>query len=927
MSCSRVLLTSRGVSILTPDGEILDTDMAGLRNHEADGVVVCIHTPDLLHRMALDAAPWQAQTLDLLELFAFAHPGHNITPTLGGLTAHLGLDNEGITTMPVVEAALLAHIKARMDDDPVIIALAEMMAWGGWGWSGAVLHSLGREPGRDHSPSKGFVQPVLDAIEAIPRWQHTGPADASVDEVGLESQEVLQELEAIAPQTREAQLRYGAFMAQLFQPPEDPDEPRMLLAQAGTGTGKTLGYLVPALLWSQRAGAQVWISTFTRNLQHQILKEARQHWPEMPSQRIVLRKGRENYLCLRNLHDAVAAAYPDSSLGLGFILRWLLESDSRNLDGDLTGPNFPSWQPEMLSLIPRLHDRRGECTYRACHHFRRCCIERVARRASKADVVITNHALTLQSLSRMEAPKPGQECPPHAPALPGRVIFDEGHHLYQAADSFFAVDFSLHSSHSLRWWCQRGTGNRHRRLAIDSEILAHSPPCAEALDDVTQAIQILPDDHWQTRLTESDPVLTNPCEVFFHTLARLIRERTLEERHGYDLEIRPTPLPAELARLLHLVVQGLQRIDTTAKALYQALQRTAGDAQDLPTDRVRYEAICRRLEERCLGPVEGWLAMLTDLENPQVLHRALLLRAHGQSTNVVLRRNAIDPTRAFMELMAASSKGFAVTSATLTDRQVDEAQDDEEQDVPTDEASKLPKPWLWADIRTGAHHATGEPARLNQPSPFDYHEQARVLLVQDVDVFNLKALAAAYQALFLASRGGAIGLFTAIVRMRAVYEAIRLPLSHHRLPLYAQHTGPASVSALLDVFQADPHSCLLGTDAVRDGVDIPGDSLRMIVLERTPWAVPRLLHTTRRSQSPLTPQAWDQAHARARLRQAFGRLIRTHADRGVFVLLDRRVPSALCDAFPHMPHTRKCSLSQACQAVDSFLNPPTPANP
>src|SRR5690606_424041 len=104
----------------------------------------------------------------------------------------------------------------------------------------------------------------------------------------------------------------------------------------------------------------------------------------------------------------------------------------------------------------------------------------------------------------------------------------------------------------------------------------------------------------------------------------------------------------------------------------------------------------------------------------------------------------------------------------------------------------------------------------------------------------------AYRALFEASGGGALGLFTAISRLRAVHEKISLPLEEAGLPLYSQHVDDIDAGTLVDMFRDDIHACLLGTDAIRDGVDVPGESLRLIVFDRVPWPRPTILHKARR---------------------------------------------------------------------------------
>ena len=145
-------------------------------------------------------------------------------------------------------------------------------------------------------------------------------------------------------------------------------------------------------------------------------------------------------------------------------------------------------------------------------------------------------------------------------------------------------------------------------------------------------------------------------------------------------------------------------------------------------------------------------------------------------------------------------------------------------------------------------------------------------------------MAAAYRELFLASGGGALGLFTAIGRLRAVHQRIAGALEEAGLPLYAQHVGGMDAATLVDIFRAEEHSCLLGTDAVRDGVDVPGRSLRLIVFDRVPWPRPDILHRARKSAWKAElgggANAYDDMLARLRLKQAFGRLIRRADDRG-----------------------------------------------
>ena len=170
------------------------------------------------------------------------------------------------------------------------------------------------------------------------------------------------------------------------------------MAEAGTGVGKTLGYIAPASLWAEKNEGTVWISTFTRNLQRQLDAELDQLFPdaEEKARRVVIRKGRENYFCLLNFEEALSrnpAAMPGGWTALGLMARWALHTR----DGDMIGGDFPAWLKDLLGagLTTDLTDTRGECIYSACRHYRNCFIEHTVRRAGAADIVVANHALVM----------------------------------------------------------------------------------------------------------------------------------------------------------------------------------------------------------------------------------------------------------------------------------------------------------------------------------------------------------------------------------------------------------------------------------------------------------------------------------------------------------------------------------------------------
>jgi ATP-dependent DNA helicase DinG len=226
--------------------------------------------------------------------------------------------------------------------------------------------------------------------------------------------------------------------------------------------------------------------------------------------------------------------------------------------------------------------------------------------------------------------------------------------------------------------------------------------------------------------------------------------------------------------------------------------------------------------------------------------------------------------------------------------------------------------WSTAEARTGASHLAGPVRSLSIPSPFDYANQSEVLVVTDVKRGDLAALAGAYARLIDAAHGGALGLFTAIRRLRSVHARIADRLARAGLPLYAQHVDPLDAGTLVDIFRDDPRASLLGTDALRDGIDVPGASLRLVIMEGVPWSKPSVLNAARRLASG-DGAAHDDRMVRARLAQAFGRLIRSADDNGQFVILSGALPSRLLTAFPPDVPIRRVTLDEAIFAVREQL--------
>jgi ATP-dependent DNA helicase DinG len=275
-------------------------------------------------------------------------------------------------------------------------------------------------------------------------------------------------------------------------------------------------------------------------------------------------------------------------------------------------------------------------------------------------------------------------------------------------------------------------------------------------------------------------------------------------------------------------------------------------------------------------------------------------KSENQIFNIGMYRHWVDPMQPFAQAIRPHAHGIAVTSATLRDGTGDDDHD-----------------WHVARRRTGASHIAGQAREFAARSPFDYAAATRVLVIDDINRDEPAQVAHAYRALIEASGGGALGLFTAVNRLARVHREIAPHLESAGLPLYAQHMEGLNPGTLVDMFRADRSASLLGTDAVRDGVDVPGDSLRLLVFDRVPWPRPTILHKARRRE--FGGKAYDDMITRLKLKQAYGRLIRRADDRGVFVMLDNRLPSRLHGAFPGEVEVTRIGLKEAVDTVSSFL--------
>jgi ATP-dependent DNA helicase DinG len=953
-------LNARQVFVMSADGELqtLSHERAETLLHK-QSVLLC-HAPYIRGR--LDKAEFYA--FDVLELFAFVHPGKFCVPTPHGLCKTLGIkEPESFEDTPLalidITRALLSDLKNDLHAakaDPLKIAEVMGLNGKGWGWTPYIFAALGQT----YEPSIPInSKTALSVWKNLPEWAEDAPepppSHHGVSEE--ETRERLNKLLGFESEKREAQAQYAVEISKAFMPPSLEREdiiPHIILAEAGTGIGKTLGYLAPASVWAEKNQGSVWISTYTKNLQRQIGQELDRLYPDpvLKETFVATRKGRENYLCLLNLEEAAmgAALAKDyrQAVAAGIMSRWAAATK----DGDLTGPDYPGWLSSILGYAHTLglSDRRGECIFGACDHYTRCFVEHSIRKAKRARIVVANHAVVMIQAALAQ---PGQD-------LPTRYIFDEGHHLFDAADGAFAAHLSGTETRDLRRWILGPEGGRRgsraRGLKKRAEDLSEGDQAAEeALRKILNAAECLTADNWTRRLKDGAP--SGPCELFLAEVYAQAYARADGRDGPYSLETEVYPASDALLARAATLKKELSALQKPMQELVKIFRKKLAEDEGLlaADTRKRLESVAWSIERRAVLEVGAWVRMLESLErhsvgasegrlherdpektaallpislDPRRLNPATQDRGHddskfidwiaiermdGKAHDIGLYRHYIDPMQPFAASIKPHLHGMAVTSATLRD---------------DGEA------WSAAHMMSGADYLSAASHDVSFASPFDYKTRTKVFIINDVRKDDLAQVAGAYKTLFEASGGGALGLFTAISRLRAVHDKIAAPLEERGIPLYSQHVDEIDTGTLVDMFRENEHSCLLGTDAMRDGVDVPGDSLRLMVFDRVPWPRPTILHKARRDYFADVlggKKIYDEMITRLKLKQAFGRLIRRAEDKGVFVMLDPMLPSRLHSAFPEGVEIVKCGLSEAVRETQVFLcsrshpHPPLPS--
>ncbi len=619
-----------------------------------------------------------------------------------------------------------------------------------------------------------------------------------------------------------------------------------VLIEAGTGTGKSIGYLLPAAFWASQNGRRVVISTNTINLQDQLIqKDIPEMQKSLPFElRAAVRKGRSNYLCTR-LFQQFRRSGPSSADEMVLyarILLWLPHTEIADV------AELPLRTPGERMAWSRLNGDNAVCTQDQCAS-EGCPVQFVRQRAEQAHIVIVNHALLLSDVANEN----------HVLPVFHDLIIDEAHHLESAVTS--------------------GLSFRADRRFLETVLGEVSKPRAGLLADVQKRLgDVLPAhvsgelDGFAVHMREEAQEAILRLDEFFTTIDFFLRDQ-VRARSQFAQQIRLTDAVRiqpgydeieiswdNLNRHLKAISKDFDKLATALADIVDQYDIEDGDEMRaaLLTNGRDLEETRANLDQTISAPEDGmiyWVEIFKDRVSLHAapLHIGPLVEKHvfGEKETVVL------------------------TSATLRT---------------ADPSSYGEADFNYLRERLHAYDAN----ELAVGSPFDYKNATLLYLPTDIPEPNQPGYQVYVEQAIIdvakALGGRTMVLFTSFAQLRQTAQSIEGPLASANINLLAQLPGSSRQQLLAQFKQPDSQSVLLGTRSFWEGVDVPGPALQALLIARLPFDVPSDPIFAARSETFESPFfEYSIPEAVLRVRQGFGRLIRRKSDEGVVVILDKRV--------------------------------------
>ncbi|XEC92710.1 ATP-dependent DNA helicase DinG [Paenibacillus tarimensis] len=635
------------------------------------------------------------------------------------------------------------------------------------------------------------------------------------------------------------------------------DHDKHLLIEAGTGTGKSLGYLIPALYYGIRNEKKIVVSTHTINLQEQLRERdipLLQSTMPLPFRAAVF-KGRSNYLCLRkfegkiNMQDFTSPG--EDKITAAQMVVWLSETER----GDQEELNLGSRGADFWDTVASDTD---SCLNRACPWFKRCFYHRAKQEANLADIVITNHSMLFTDI-RAEY----RLLPPYE-----HLIVDEAHHLDEVAGKHLGMQLSYYSLFQpLQRLCKDARiGQLHQlRLKVTAEDSEFSEAWSETIDTLIPIFGELReawDKLFELLYALTGGTGTNDSDDNVQAVVRL---KTKAPPEGWDnVQTVESNLFADLGR----IVKGLDKLLTDIKdridepQIQSLVTDMNGSVKDMARVRDELHFFAKLEEQSTVYWIEG---------NPNFRFKSVYLYAVPADVSPQLQ-----------QYFFAVKKSITLTSATLS----------------------VQKSFQYACEQFGleAQEEEGRLKTVQLPSPFNYREQALVCIPRNFPSVKGTAGDPKFIGMLVESltdaanetNGRMLVLFTSYRMLRQVYDPLKESLSQSGIQVIGQGIDSGNRTKLTRRFQQQPQSVLLGTSSFWEGVDIPGEALTCLAIVRLPFQPPnhplveaKAEMLQEQKQNPFMKLSIPQAVIR--FKQGFGRLVRTGRDRGIVLIYDTRV--------------------------------------